>query len=123
MRRFAETADAIAKTTSKLRKVAALADYLSPLPDPDLRAAATFLTGRPFPLCDARTLNVGWAGLTRAVQEIAGASDLDIHHAYLERGDLGEVAERLLSPPERPEWTPGQLAVAFGDVARSSRPG
>jgi DNA ligase-1 len=119
MRRFAETAEAISKTTSRLRKVAELAGYLSSLPDEDLRPAATFFTGRPFPLCDARTLNVGWAALMRAVQEISGASDLDIHNAYLERGDLGEVAERLLPSVEQPELTPAQIRVIFDDLART----
>ena len=123
MRRFAETADAIAKTTSKLRKVSVLADYLGALGDEDLRPAATFFTGRPFPLRDARTLNVGWAGLVRTVQEISGSSDLDIHNAYLERGDLGEVAERLLAAPNQPEWTPAQVAAVFEELARTSGAG
>src|SRR5689334_21857271 len=96
MRSFAETAEAIAATSSKLTKIARLADYFRSLDDDDLRAAAIFLTGRPFPLYDARTLNVGWAALGKAIQSISGASDVAMHDAYLERGDLGEVAERLL---------------------------
>jgi DNA ligase-1 len=120
MRRFAETADAISKTTSKLRKIAALADYLSSLTNDNLRAAAVFFTGRPFPLSDARTLNVGWAALMRAVQELSGASELDIHNTYLEFGDLGEVAERLLAPLHDPEWTPAQVAAVFDELARTS---
>jgi len=121
MRRFAETAERISQTSSKLAKTATLADYLRSLSDDDLRAAATFFTGRPFPLCDARTLNVGWAALIRAVQEIAGASDDDIHDAYLARGDLGEVAERLLPErAQRPEWTPAQVAAAFAKLAEAS---
>ena len=62
----------------------------------DLRAAAVFFTGRPFPLSDARTLNVGSAALTKAVQQISGVSDEALGQAHLERGDLGEAAERLL---------------------------
>src|SRR5262249_55725862 len=108
MKRFADTAETVSKTTSRLRKVSSLADYLRSLPDPDLRAAATFFTGRPFPLCDARTLNVGWAALMRAVQEISGASDADVHDAYLARGDLGEVTERLLHSAPQMDLTPAQ---------------
>jgi DNA ligase-1 len=96
MRLFAQTATAIAGTTSKIKKITLLADYLRTLSDDDLRAAAVFFTGRPFALTDARTLNVGWAALMNAVQQVSGASDDDIHLAYLDRGDLGEVAERLL---------------------------
>src|SRR6185436_11952190 len=97
MKLFAQTADAIAGTTSKLKKIAALAEYLRTLDEPDLRAAAVFFTGRPFALTDARTLNVGWSALMNAVQEISGASGEEIHQIYLDRGDLGEMAERLLA--------------------------
>src|SRR2546421_8115540 len=97
MDRFAQTADAIAATTLKLKKIGLLADYLRSLSGGDLRAAAVFFTGRPFALTDARTLNVGWSALMTAVQQISGASDGDIHDIYLARGDLGEMAERLLT--------------------------
>ncbi|HLH30106.1 MAG TPA: ATP-dependent DNA ligase [Terriglobia bacterium] len=97
MHRFAATADAIAGTTSKLKKIGFLAEYFRGLAEPDLRAAAVFFTGRPFPLTDARTLNVGWSALMNAVQQISGASDEQIHEIYLARGDLGEMAERLLA--------------------------
>ena len=96
MKVFAQTADAIAGTTSKLKKIGFLAEYLRTLKEDDLRAASVFFTGRPFALTDARTLNIGWSALMNAVQQISGASDEDIHLIYLERGDLGEMAERLL---------------------------
>src|SRR5947208_17198407 len=100
MHRFAETAEAIAGTSSKLKKIAFLAGYFRTLNEDDLRAAAIFFTGRPFALTDARTMNIGWSALITAVQEISGASDEDIHQAYLDRGDLGESAERLLAGRE-----------------------
>src|SRR5689334_9487419 len=109
MRSFAETAEAIAATTSKLKKIGILADYFRSIPDDDLKAAATFLTGRPFALYDARTLNVGWAALGKAIREISGAGDEAVHDVYLERGDLGEVAERLLPPNPKSHLTPAQV--------------
>src|SRR5262245_38487276 len=113
MQRFAETADAISKTTSRLRKIALLAEYFKSLSAADLHAAATFFTGRPFPQFDARTLNVGWASLIRSVQELSGASDSAIQDAYLERGDLGEAAERLLPTLDRRELTPAEVEAVF----------
>src|SRR5207249_11994092 len=88
MHRFAETAEAIGGNSSKLKKIAFLADYLRTLSEDNLRAAAVFFTGRPFALTDARTLNVGWSALVNAVQDLSGASDEDIHQIYLDRGDL-----------------------------------
>ena len=72
MRRFAETAEAIAATSSKLKKIGFLADYLRTLSEDDLLAAAVFFTGKPFALRDAGTLNVGWSALVNAVQDLSG---------------------------------------------------
>src|SRR5262245_17066910 len=117
MRLFAQTADAIAGTTSKLKKIAFLAEYIRTLNEDDLRAACVFFTGRPFPLTDARTLNVGWAALMNAVQQLSGATGEDLHEAYLARGDLGESAERLLTAhtPEG-ELSPAQVQARFAEL-------
>src|SRR5262245_53908530 len=121
MRLFAQTADAIASTTSKLKKISFLADYIRTLNEDDVRAACVFFTGRPFALTDARTLNVGWSALMNAVQQISGASDEDIHDTYLARGDLGEMAERLLAR-HAPEGTlsPSQVHAKFAALVKIS---
>src|SRR5215831_6635121 len=121
MRRFVETAETIAGTTSKLKKIAALADYFRTLDDDDLRSAAIFFTGRPFALTDARTLNVGWSALMNAVQQISGASDEQIHDVYLARGDLGEMAERLLAA-HRAEGSlsSSQVQAKFSELVKIS---
>src|ERR1700739_5016110 len=118
MRRFAETADAIAGTTSKLKKIGFLADYFRTLEGEDLRAAAVFFTGKPFALTDARTLNVGWAALVSAVQDLSGASDEDIHQIYLDRGDLGEMAERLLTSGHGLDSTPATIQSQFSELVK-----
>src|SRR5690348_10246174 len=119
MRRFAETAEAIASTTSKLKKISFLADYFRTLNEDDLRAAAVFFTGKPFALTDARTLNVGWSALVNAVQDLSGASDEDIHQMYLDRGDLGELAERLLhGAGENP--SPAAIQSKFSELVKIS---
>jgi len=122
MQSFAKTADAIAGTNSKLKKVGFLAEYLRTLSDDDLRAACVFFTGRPFALTDARTLNVGWAALMEAVQQISNATDEDIHNVYLERGDLGEMAERLLANSPRPAGTisPAEVQATFAELVTIS---
>lgn len=121
MRDFATTADSIAGTTSKLKKIAFLAAYLRTLNDDDVRAAAVFFTGRPFSLTDMRTLNVGWSALIAAVQQISGASDEVIHQVYLDRGDLGETAERLLGE-RQPEGSlsPAQVTAKFAELVKVS---
>src|SRR5215467_12440540 len=121
MRRFVETAETIAGTTSKLKKIAALADYFRTLNNDDLRAAAIFFTGRPFALTDARTLNVGWSALMNGVQQISGASDEQIHDVYLARGDLGEMAERLLAAHQAEgSLSPSQVQAKFAALVTVS---
>lgn len=56
----------------------------------------------------------------RAVQEISHASDIAIHDAYLARGDLGEVTERLLPPSSQTELTPSQAAEIFDQLAATA---
>src|SRR5881394_837098 len=119
MQQLAETAVAISQTSSRLKKVALLADYLRGLPDDDLRSAAVFFTGRPFPLADARTLNVGGAALLRSIQEISGASDDLVHNTYLETGDLGEAAARMLSGVEQSQGTPAQVRAILDELAKT----
>jgi DNA ligase-1 len=118
---FTETADTIAGTTSKLKKIGALAAYFRDLGEDDLRSAAVFFTGRPFALTDARTLNIGWSALINAVQQISGASDEQVHDIYLARGDLGEMAERLLAD-HRAEGSqpPSQVQRKFAELVTLS---
>ncbi|HEY2381319.1 MAG TPA: ATP-dependent DNA ligase [Terriglobia bacterium] len=121
MKRLAVTADAISGTTSKLKKIAFLAEYLRDLPADDLRAATVFFAGRPFALTEARTLNIGWSALMNAVQQISGASDEQIHEIYLARGDLGEMVEGLLMGHQAAgELSPSQVQSKFAALATIS---
>jgi DNA ligase-1 len=120
MRQFARTADAVAATRSKLKKVDLLSTYLRQLSDEDLRAAAVFFTGRPFPLFDARTLNTGWSALLKGIQDLSGASDEQLHQAYLERGDLGEVAEKVLNTSPASSLSPSEVAAIFSRLVGTS---
>ena len=86
----------------------------------DLRAAAVFFTGRPFPMADARTLNVGSAAVVHSVLEISGATGEDLNEAYLSHGDLGDAASVLLSAADQPFRTPAQVMEVFERLAATS---
>ena len=73
MRRWTEIAERVAATTKTSEKTAILAEYLAGLSPDELPIAAVFLTGRPFPEADQRSIGVGWAGLGGAVLRVAGA--------------------------------------------------
>ncbi|MEX0625520.1 MAG: DNA ligase, partial [Chloroflexota bacterium] len=93
---FAETAEAVAGTTSKLRKRDLLASYLRTLPMADVPIAATFFAGRPLP-GSADKLGLGWVQQTQALAAASGADERALHEAYLRHSDLGDAAAELLS--------------------------
>ncbi len=91
---FAETAEAVAATTSKLRKRDLLAAYLRDLPPDDLPIAATFFAGRPLPGADR--LGLGWVQQSQALSAATGADEAILHAAYLRHSDFGDAAAELL---------------------------
>jgi DNA ligase-1 len=101
---FAETAEAVAGTTSKLRKRDLLAAYLRELPASDVPIAATFFAGRPL-LGSADKLGLGWVQQTQALAAASGADEQALHEAYLRHSDFGDAAAELLdgrSPSGKP---------------------
>jgi DNA ligase-1 len=63
---FAALCYELEKTPGRLAKVAAAADYLRRLDRDEIRAGVAFLSGRPFPVSDPRTLDIGPGALAEA---------------------------------------------------------
>ena len=110
---FAQTAETVAATTSKLRKRDLLAAYLCDLPPDDLPIAATFFAGRPLPGA-ADKLGLGWVQQSQALIAATGADEQSLHAAYLRHSDFGDAAAELLAERE-----PGgeRLTLAAVDAA------
>ena len=70
MQRFAETCEAIAGTPKKLLKVGIVAEYLKSRPVEEASVSAVFLSGRPFPVWEETTLQVGGRLLWQVVSEL-----------------------------------------------------
>src|SRR5579859_1699323 len=100
MRKFAEVCDRIAGTTKKLEKIALLADYFKSAMPEEASVAAVFLSGRPFPVWEETTMQVGGRLLWQVVEELSGKSGEELTAAYRQYGDVGAVAAAVLpSPP------------------------
>ena len=69
---FAALCSALEQRRGRLEKRALVAAYLSALPDEDLPHAVAFLSARPFPISDPRTLSV--RGLPPAPAHTEGPS-------------------------------------------------
>ncbi len=96
MKDFGAACEKIAATTKKLEKTAIVAELLTSLAAEDADTAAVFLSGRPFPVWEETTLQVGGTMLWRVVTEIAGKGDAVVSATYRKYGDLGAAAAEIL---------------------------
>src|SRR5262245_16339717 len=115
MHRWSELAERVAATTRTSEKTSLLADYLHDLDPAELRVAAVFLSGRPFPESDQRATGLGWATIAGVVAAVAGTPAGALGAAYDRSSDLGiAVFDGLSSAGHRgaPDGGPGLLEVA-----------
>jgi DNA ligase-1 len=96
---FAALCYHLEKTPSRLAKVAAAADYLRRLEPKDIRPGVAFLSGRPFPVSDPRTLDIGPGAFSHAAQ-------------------VPEAETSVL-----PQLTIQDVAESFGQIAEASGKG
>ena len=96
---FASLCYELEKTPSRLAKIASAAAYLKRLQSDEIRYAVAFLSGRPFPVSDPRTLDIGTG-------------------AFFEASKI-PAAENLSSTP----LTLKDVADSFGKIAEASGKG
>jgi DNA ligase 1 len=115
MKKLADTCEQIAATPKKLEKIALVAAYFKSRPAHEAAVSAVFLSGRPFPVGEQITLQVGGRLLWRVVEELSGKSEKDLSAAYRRHGDLGSVAGEVLPPNQ------GTRALSVGEVLERFR--
>ena len=99
MKKFSSVCERL-QARRKSCKTSLLADYLRSRSVDEAAVSAVFLSGRPFPMWEEATLQIGGRSLWRIVAELSGNQESDLTAAYRRLGDLGAVAGELL--PERP---------------------
>jgi DNA ligase 1 len=122
MQRLSTTCEAIADTTKKLLKTSLVSECFQSRTVDEAAVSAVFLSGRPFPVWEEATLQIGGRWLWRIVAELAGKGDVEVTAAYRRLGDLGAVAGKLL--PERPGQGLNVLEVdaTFRQIASTRSP-
>lgn len=116
---FCQTAEAIGATASRLEKAAIIGEYFAQLPDDDLRRAALYFGGTPFPLRENRVVNIGGAALSSVTREVSGADADWLAQRLVATGDPGETAfEAWESWPDAPQTTALTLAEIEGALAQ-----
>ncbi|MBE9013151.1 ATP-dependent DNA ligase [Pseudanabaenaceae cyanobacterium LEGE 13415] len=111
--RFAIAAEQIAATTKRLTKAAILGSYFPTLEDDDLRLAARYFAGSPFPQFDQRVLQIGGSALMNALLIVSEAESNLLQAELVKRGDLGDVAADVLSNQIAPTLRLSEVGEAF----------
>ena len=122
MQRLSTTCEAIAGTTKKLLKTSLVSEYFQSRTVDEAAVSAVFLSGRPFPVREETTLQIGGRSLWRIVAELAGKDESELSAAYRRLGDLGAVAGEVL--PKRSDQGLGVLEVErmFRQIASTRSP-
>jgi len=122
MQRLAEISELIARTTKKLEKTRIVSEYLKSRMVEEAAVAAVFLSGRPFPVWEETTLQVGGSSLWRIVEELSGRTGDEVTAAYRKLGDLGAVAGAVLPPRKVGDLSVLDVARAFRAIATARGP-
>ena len=124
MRKLAEACEQIAGTSKKLEKIAIVAEYFQSTPSDQAAIAAVFLSGRPFPVWEETTLQVGGTLLWRVIRELSGKTEAGSDcGSYRRLGDLGAVAGEVLPEPSADsELSPSEVQAQFRQIAAARGP-
>ena len=122
MQEFAKTCEAIAATTKKLLKTGLVADYLKSRSVDETAVSAVFFSGRPFPVWEETTLQVGGRALWQIVAELAGKEEGALTAAYRKHGDLGAVAGEVLPPQAESGLGVLEVSQSFRQIAAARGP-
>ena len=114
---LAKTLEAIKSTRSKNEKVGMLAACFLSLQPEDAETAARLATGMSAERGSVDEAKVGYSTLVEVIKEVTGARSEQISKIFLKHGDLGEVAEELLS--EKREQTLFFEPLAIHDLERT----
>jgi DNA ligase 1 len=114
---FVDICEKVRQTASKNAKVATIAEYLIKLKgqdgggDTSLAVAVLFMSGAIFPKGSGLTLNVGFNTIMRSLSEIARLEPEEIQRIYLKHGDMGALAEYVVSKRQQNPLVAQQLLL------------
>jgi DNA ligase 1 len=122
MRQLAQACERIAATTKKLEKTSIVAEYFQGRSREEAAISAIFLSGRPFPVWEETTMQVGGRLLWRIVAELAGQDESGLSTAYKKLGDLGAVAGEVLSERDSQALSVVEVEASFRQIALARGP-
>ncbi|MBI2670766.1 ATP-dependent DNA ligase [Candidatus Woesearchaeota archaeon] len=103
--------EGLEKTTKRLEKTYIIAKLLQETKEEDLLQVIYLLQGRVFPAHDSRELGVSSRLVIKAISQATGANSEHIEMLWAEIGDLGLVAEKLISSKKQTTLFSSKLSV------------
>ena len=114
---FVDMCEKVRQTASKNAKVATIAEYLIKLKgqdgggDTSLAVVVLFMSGAIFPKGSGLTLNVGFNTIMRSLSEITHLEPEEVQKIYLKHGDMGALAEYVVSKRQQSPLMAQQLLL------------
>ena len=109
---LAETYEKLEGTSKKLEKTQIIADLLKNTPQTDLHKVTLLLSGVVFPLWMPQELGVAEQLLIKAIAKTTGQSEHKVVEQFKKTGDLGKVAELLISGKKQITLLSEKLTIA-----------
>jgi DNA ligase-1 len=109
---LAEILEQVRGTSSKNKKVELLSSYLKTLGPEDAEVAARVASGKASERGSKDEAQVGYSTLLDVLREVTGATQQSVSRIYLRHGDLGEVAQELLTEKMEQSLFNEQLTLA-----------
>ncbi|XES77321.1 MAG: ATP-dependent DNA ligase [Candidatus Bathyarchaeia archaeon] len=94
-RSISELLEEISATKSRLRAIAAVAEFLKNLGPSEVEPAVSFMLGRAFPKWRPKTLEVSWSTLSSILQRVTGADWGIFSQAFSKTGDIGSATKTV----------------------------
>ena len=101
LKELTEVYERVKGTSSKLEKIALVAELLRTTPSETVSQVCYLLRGRIFPEYSSQELQLGWSSIWDAIRAVTSITNEDLTTAYNQFGDLGSAAELIFG--ERPK--------------------
>jgi len=127
-RELALLGERLGSTSARLEKIRLMADFLRKLAPEEATPAVRLLLGQLFPAWDGRALELSWAALLRALDELIDLDDEGRRAAFAQAVDGGEAVRLLLErgrkeAPKGPPLVIPEVYRVFEAIAETSGPG
>jgi len=118
--RLVQVYEELSATSKLLEKRDIISNFLRRVDDKNLVNAVNLLQGRTFSECDPRKLGVGTQLVIKSLVNASGNSSEDVNKQWAKLGDLGKVAEKIMSERKQSALASGSLTIN-GIVSRNRK--